>query len=263
MISEQVVFRNLPMTVLDVEYQFDRHKLVFFFEADRRIDFRELVSELFSLYKTRIWMQQVDTSILSDDDPGTIIAKKSGLLPDRGTPLDLPKQESYFPGPRLGSSLMSSRGVEWHGGETSLSGAGGLANGDAGNGGPFGLGNGEQQLRSLDMSYTMTWPPGHSLGSPTTSSTGSMSQLSSGAPSPVSRSSAMSSPLRSQDVLLQSSTGTFPLPGMVPKRVSPANLLAEVSAPAEVASILPLLEQIPSPLSPQTHFLTTLERRPF
>ena len=231
MISEQVVFRNLPMTVLDVEYQFDRHKLVFFFEADRRIDFRELVSELFSLYKTRIWMQQVDTSMLSDDDPGTIIAKKSGLLPDRGTPLDLPKQESYFPGPRLGSSLMSSRGAEWHGDETSsMSGAGGLANGDAGNGG-FGLGVGEQQLHSLDMGYTMTWPPGQSLGSPSTSSTGSMSQLSSGAPSPVSRSSAIGSPLRSQDVLLlQSSTGTLPLPGMVPKRVSPTNLLAEVSA---------------------------------
>jgi len=37
------------MTILDVEYQFDRHKLVFFFEADRRIDFRDLVSELFSV----------------------------------------------------------------------------------------------------------------------------------------------------------------------------------------------------------------------
>jgi len=32
--------RHLPMIILDAEYQFDRHKLVFFFEADRRIDFR-------------------------------------------------------------------------------------------------------------------------------------------------------------------------------------------------------------------------------
>lgn len=48
------------MVVLDAEYQYDRHKLTFFFEADRRIDFRELVSELFSQYKTRIWMQQVN-----------------------------------------------------------------------------------------------------------------------------------------------------------------------------------------------------------
>ena len=47
------------MHVIDAEYQFDRHKLTFFFEADRRIDFRELVRDLFSVYKTRIWLQQV------------------------------------------------------------------------------------------------------------------------------------------------------------------------------------------------------------
>ena len=52
--------RSLPMTVIDAEYQFDRHKLTFFFEAAGRIDFRELVRDLFSIYKTRIWMQQVD-----------------------------------------------------------------------------------------------------------------------------------------------------------------------------------------------------------
>ena len=63
-IRGKVMEQLLPMTILDAEYQFDRHKLTFFFEADRRIDFRELVSELFSLYKTRIWMQQVDTSVL-------------------------------------------------------------------------------------------------------------------------------------------------------------------------------------------------------
>lgn len=52
--------RSLPMTVIDAEYQFDRHKLTFFFEAAGRIDFRELVRDLFSIYKTRIWMQQID-----------------------------------------------------------------------------------------------------------------------------------------------------------------------------------------------------------
>ena len=58
----------LPMIILDAEYQYDRHKLVFFFEADKRVDFRELVSDLFSLYKTRIWMQQVDTSTIPEDE---------------------------------------------------------------------------------------------------------------------------------------------------------------------------------------------------
>ena len=52
--------RGLPMHVVDAEYQFDRHKLTFFFEAEGRIDFRELVRDLFSIYKTRIWMQQLD-----------------------------------------------------------------------------------------------------------------------------------------------------------------------------------------------------------
>jgi len=71
------------MNVLDAEYQFDRHKLTFYFEADRRIDFRELVSELFSHYKTRIWMQQVDTSSLSLHDAGLELAKATGFLSER------------------------------------------------------------------------------------------------------------------------------------------------------------------------------------
>jgi len=67
-IREKVTQRMLPMAILDAEYQFDRHKLVFFFEADHRVDFRDLVSDLFSLYKTRIWMQQVDTASIPDED---------------------------------------------------------------------------------------------------------------------------------------------------------------------------------------------------
>lgn len=69
------------MRILDAEYQFDRHKLTFFFEADQRIDFRDLVSELFSQYKTRIWMQQVDTTNISLQDAGTELAKATGFLP--------------------------------------------------------------------------------------------------------------------------------------------------------------------------------------
>jgi len=80
-IRSKVLEQMLPMSILDAEYQFDRHKLTFFFEADRRIDFRELVSELFSLYKTRIWMQQVDTTVLGQHDPGTELAKATGFLP--------------------------------------------------------------------------------------------------------------------------------------------------------------------------------------
>ncbi|KAJ3179443.1 hypothetical protein HDU85_004853 [Gaertneriomyces sp. JEL0708] len=52
--------KKLPMEIVDAEYQWDRRKLTFYFVADRRIDFRELVRDLFKLYKTRIWMCAVN-----------------------------------------------------------------------------------------------------------------------------------------------------------------------------------------------------------
>ena len=63
---EKVLRRDYPMDIRDAEYQFDHHKLTFYYEADRRIDFRDLISDLFALYKTRIWMQQIDTSFVPD-----------------------------------------------------------------------------------------------------------------------------------------------------------------------------------------------------
>ena len=83
--------RGLPMNVVDAEYQFDRHKLTFFFEAEGRIDFRELVRDLFSMYKTRIWMQQLDKN--------TSVAAPIGATPpppvmiDYGTPIIAPASE--------------------------------------------------------------------------------------------------------------------------------------------------------------------------
>ena len=54
--QQKIQQRNLPMVIVDAEYQWDRRKLTFYFVAEKRIDFRELVRELFKLYKTRIWM---------------------------------------------------------------------------------------------------------------------------------------------------------------------------------------------------------------
>lgn len=48
--------KKLQMEVLDAEYQWDRRKLTFFYSATHRIDFRDLVRDLFRIYKTRIWM---------------------------------------------------------------------------------------------------------------------------------------------------------------------------------------------------------------
>lgn len=54
--------RNLPMEVIDAEYQWDRRKLTFYFISEQRIDFRELVRELFRGFKTRIWMSNISAT---------------------------------------------------------------------------------------------------------------------------------------------------------------------------------------------------------
>lgn len=46
----------LQMALVDAEYQYDRKKLIFYYSTNKRIDFRDLVRELFRIYKTRIWM---------------------------------------------------------------------------------------------------------------------------------------------------------------------------------------------------------------
>ena len=50
---------HCPMKLLRVEYTFDRSKIVFFFTADGRVDFRELVKDLASVFHTRIELRQV------------------------------------------------------------------------------------------------------------------------------------------------------------------------------------------------------------
>lgn len=84
--------RGLPMNVVDAEYQFDRHKLTFFFEALGRVDFRELVRDLFSMYKTRIWMQQLDKNT-STSAQAIISPQAANLHMDYGTPIIAPTSE--------------------------------------------------------------------------------------------------------------------------------------------------------------------------
>ncbi|MCX8084983.1 MAG: hypothetical protein N3C60_08700 [Calditerrivibrio sp.] len=50
---------NLPMKLLKAEYTLDRKKLTFYFTADGRIDFRQLVKDLARIFRTRIEMRQV------------------------------------------------------------------------------------------------------------------------------------------------------------------------------------------------------------
>ncbi len=50
---------NLDMKLVDVEYTFDRNKIIFYFTADGRIDFRELVKDLAAIFRTRIELRQI------------------------------------------------------------------------------------------------------------------------------------------------------------------------------------------------------------
>ncbi|ATY83605.1 hypothetical protein CVV65_00260 [Kyrpidia spormannii] len=50
---------SLPMKLVDAEYTFDRNKLIFYFTAEGRVDFRELVKDLAAAFRTRIELRQI------------------------------------------------------------------------------------------------------------------------------------------------------------------------------------------------------------
>ena len=50
---------KLEMKLIDAEYTFDNNKVLFYFTADGRIDFRELVKDLAAVFKTRIELRQI------------------------------------------------------------------------------------------------------------------------------------------------------------------------------------------------------------
>lgn len=59
---EKAVENKLEMEIVGCEYQWDLNKITFYFASDERIDFRELVKELYRVYKTRIWMCAIEKS---------------------------------------------------------------------------------------------------------------------------------------------------------------------------------------------------------
>lgn len=57
--SEKIKEHKLDMNLVDVEYTFDRNKIIFYFTAEGRVDFRNLVKNLAALFKTRIELRQI------------------------------------------------------------------------------------------------------------------------------------------------------------------------------------------------------------
>jgi len=57
--QERIAARELRMRLVDIECQFDRNRITFYFTAEKRVDFRELVKDLAATFKTRIELRQI------------------------------------------------------------------------------------------------------------------------------------------------------------------------------------------------------------
>lgn len=57
--EEKIARHKLNMKLVDVEFTFDNNKILFYFTADGRVDFRELVKDLASVFRTRIELRQI------------------------------------------------------------------------------------------------------------------------------------------------------------------------------------------------------------
>ncbi len=57
--EKKIAERGLEMKLVDVEYTFDNNKILFYFTADGRVDFRELVKDLAGMFRTRIELRQI------------------------------------------------------------------------------------------------------------------------------------------------------------------------------------------------------------
>jgi cell fate regulator YaaT (PSP1 superfamily) len=57
--QQKIAYRKLKMNLVDVECTFDNSKLLFYFTADNRVDFRELVKDLAAVFRTRIELRQI------------------------------------------------------------------------------------------------------------------------------------------------------------------------------------------------------------
>jgi len=99
--GKKIAERGLDMKLVDAEYSFDRSKIIFYFTADSRVDFRDLVKDLASIFRVRIELRQIGVrdearmlgglgpcgrslcciSFLKDFNPVTIKMAKTQNLP--------------------------------------------------------------------------------------------------------------------------------------------------------------------------------------
>lgn len=85
-VNEKILLRNLEMKLIGCEYSFDGKKLIVYFSAEGRVDFRELVKDLASEFRIRIELRQVgirdETKILGGIAPCGRTCCCAGCMPD-------------------------------------------------------------------------------------------------------------------------------------------------------------------------------------
>ncbi|KAI9680195.1 MAG: hypothetical protein M1829_001432 [Trizodia sp. TS-e1964] len=97
MCQQKVAEHSLNMEILDAEYQVDWKKLTFFYFADSYINFNSLVTDLFKLYKTRIWMSAINPASFATPSLGLqapLIAGPGAVGNRRASPYDQNRQRS-------------------------------------------------------------------------------------------------------------------------------------------------------------------------
>ncbi|KAK3673295.1 hypothetical protein LTR78_006840 [Recurvomyces mirabilis] len=86
--QQKVAHLHLQMEILDAEWQWDFQKLIFYYYADHYINFKDLITELYRIYKTRIWLSAVNPASFSQQamgqppsgiGPGAITQNNSGV----------------------------------------------------------------------------------------------------------------------------------------------------------------------------------------
>lgn len=61
MCNQKAKQHNMDITIVDAEFQYDRKKLTIYYYSNKRVDFRNFVKELYSIYYARIWMENIHT----------------------------------------------------------------------------------------------------------------------------------------------------------------------------------------------------------
>ncbi|PKY04367.1 PSP1 domain protein [Aspergillus campestris IBT 28561] len=97
--QQKVVEHRLNMEILDAEFQMDWKKLTFYYFADSYINFNALVTDLFKIYKTRIWMSAIN--------PASFVTPPTGGL--QPNPLYTPEAQAERPHPHEGRGYGHAR----------------------------------------------------------------------------------------------------------------------------------------------------------